>query len=58
MGVVADILYVLVTFAFFGVCIAYVALCDRIIGADPIGAVPRDAEQRADADAAAEVVRA
>lgn len=53
-----DILFVLVTFAFFGVCIAYVALCDRIIGADPIGAAPLDAEQRADADADGEVVPA
>lgn len=52
----ADLLYVLVTFAFFGVCIAYVALCDRIIGADPIGAAAGDAEQHA--DAAAEGVRA
>ena len=29
-----DVLVALVTIAFFGLCVAYVSLCDRIIGSD------------------------
>ena len=31
----ADVLFVLITVAFFVVCVGYVKLCDRIIGPDP-----------------------
>jgi hypothetical protein len=31
-----DLLVLAVTFGFFALCIAYVALCDRIIGPDPV----------------------
>jgi len=34
--VMADVLMVLIAVAFFAVCVAYVALCDRVIGADPV----------------------
>ena len=30
----ADIVFVLITIAFFGLCAAYVRACDRIIGPD------------------------
>jgi hypothetical protein len=29
-----DVLVVLMTLGFFGVCVAYVGLCDRIVGPD------------------------
>jgi hypothetical protein len=29
-----DVIVVVMTFGFFAVCVAYVALCDRIVGAD------------------------
>ena len=32
---VADLLFVVITIAFFVVCVGYVPLCDRIIGPDP-----------------------
>jgi hypothetical protein len=32
---VADLLFMVITIAFFAVCVAYVRLCDRIIGPDP-----------------------
>jgi hypothetical protein len=32
---VTDVLFVVITIAFFVVCIGYVKLCDRIIGPDP-----------------------
>jgi hypothetical protein len=32
---VADLLFVVITIAFFALCVAYVRLCDRIIGPDP-----------------------
>jgi hypothetical protein len=44
---VADLLFVVITFAFFAICVAYVRVCDRIIGPDP--ATP-PAEHREDAD--------
>lgn len=31
-----DLLVLIVTFGFFALCVAYVALCDRIIGPDPL----------------------
>ena len=31
----ADLVFILITFAFFAVCVAYVQVCDRIIGPDP-----------------------
>ena len=31
----ADLLFVLITIAFFVVCVGYVRVCDRIIGPDP-----------------------
>ena len=31
---VADLLFILITVAFFAICVAYVRWCDRIIGAD------------------------
>jgi len=32
---VADLLFVVITIAFFVLCVAYVRMCDRIIGPDP-----------------------
>jgi len=32
---VTDLLFVAVVVAFFALCVAYVRLCDRIIGPDP-----------------------
>jgi hypothetical protein len=32
---VADIIFIVITAAFFALSIAYVKLCDRIIGPDP-----------------------
>jgi hypothetical protein len=31
----ADLLFVVITIAFFILCVGYVQLCDRIIGPDP-----------------------
>ena len=31
----ADLLFVVITIAFFVLCVGYVNLCDRIIGTDP-----------------------
>ncbi len=31
----ADLLFMVITIAFFAVCVAYVRVCDRIIGPDP-----------------------
>jgi len=33
---VADVLMLAIVVAFFVLCVAYVGLCDRIIGADPL----------------------
>jgi len=33
----ADLLFVVITIAFFVVCVGYVHVCDRIIGPDPRG---------------------
>jgi hypothetical protein len=32
---VADLLFVIITIAFFALCVGYVRVCDRIIGPDP-----------------------
>jgi len=32
-----DLLFLALALGFFAVCIAYIHLCDRIIGADPVG---------------------
>ncbi|MCU1394376.1 MAG: hypothetical protein JWM34_2804 [Ilumatobacteraceae bacterium] len=37
-----DAIFVLATLVFFGICVAYVNWCDRIIGPDDFG--PGDAE--------------
>ena len=31
----ADVLFVVITIAFFVLCVGYVKVCDRIIGPDP-----------------------
>jgi hypothetical protein len=31
---VADVLFILITVAFFALCVGYVRVCDRIIGPD------------------------
>ena len=31
-----DILVLLMTLVFFGICVAYVGLCDRIVGPDAV----------------------
>ena len=30
-----DVIVILMTLGFFGLCVAYVALCDRIVGPEP-----------------------
>jgi hypothetical protein len=32
---VADLVFVIITIAFFVLCVGYVRVCDRIIGPDP-----------------------
>jgi hypothetical protein len=32
---VADVLFIVITVAFFVLCVGYVKVCDRIIGPDP-----------------------
>jgi hypothetical protein len=41
---VADLLFVVITIAFFVLCVAYVRVCDRIIGPDPAPTAPSDQE--------------
>lgn len=43
----ADLLFMVITFAFFAVCVAYVRVCDRIIGPDP---APRASTPSPDAE--------
>ena len=31
----ADLVFILITVAFFALCVGYVRVCDRIIGPDP-----------------------
>jgi hypothetical protein len=43
---VADLLFVLITIAFFALCVGYVKVCDRIIGPDSSAPAPTpEAEQ-------------
>jgi hypothetical protein len=44
---VADLLFVVITIAFFMLCVAYVRVCDRIIGPDSATPLP---ESREDAE--------
>jgi hypothetical protein len=44
---VADLLFVVITIAFFVLCVAYVRVCDRIIGPDQ---TPSPAPDEADRD--------
>jgi len=41
----ADVIYIVLTLAFFGLCVAYVFMCDRIIGPDEAVTVTTDATQ-------------
>jgi hypothetical protein len=45
---VADLLFVVITIAFFVLCVAYVRVCDRIIGPDPAppSSTPADEAER------------
>ncbi len=45
----ADLLFVVMTVAFFLLCVGYVRLCDRIIGPDPSTEGERTADPRAEA---------
>jgi len=47
---VADLLMVAVVVAFFGICIAYVSLCDKVIGPDPENLSRADAWDRHDVE--------
>ena len=38
----ADLVFIVIVVAFFGLCVAYVRLCDRIIGPDSPGREPAD----------------
>jgi hypothetical protein len=42
---VADLLFVIITIAFFVVCVGYVRVCDRIIGPDPAASAPGAPQQ-------------
>lgn len=33
-----DVVFIAIAVGFFAICIAYIALCDRIIGPDPVEA--------------------
>jgi hypothetical protein len=33
-----DVIYIAIATGFFAICIAYISLCDRIIGPDPVDA--------------------
>ena len=48
----ADLLFVVITIAFFLLCVAYVRVCDRIIGPDPKPtAAPTDGTGEAEREA-------
>ena len=32
----ADVLMIVIVVIFFGLCVGYVSLCDRVIGPDPV----------------------
>jgi len=44
----ADLLFVVITIAFFVLCVGYVHVCDRIIGPDPRQPDDTDTESRSD----------
>jgi hypothetical protein len=44
----ADLLFVVITIAFFILCVGYVQLCDRIIGPDPRQPADANVEGRPD----------
>ena len=48
-----DVLVVAMTLGFFALCVAYVNLCDRIIGPDEVVADDPAAETSVDAEAVA-----
>jgi hypothetical protein len=48
---VADLLFVVITVAFFVLCIGYVKVCDRIIGPDPSPESAGERELVSDTDA-------
>ena len=39
-----DVIYLLITAGFFGVCLAMLRLCERIIGPDPTDVTPSGGE--------------
>jgi hypothetical protein len=41
---VADLIFLVITVAFFALCVGYVRLCDRIIGPDPATREPSGAD--------------
>ena len=47
----ADLLFVVITIAFFVLCVAYVRVCDRIIGPDPKPAPPSEAAAEGEREA-------
>jgi len=47
--VLVDLVFLVIVVAFFGVCIGYVRLCDRIIGPDPHPAQTAVEEDRQEA---------
>lgn len=52
-----DVLVVLMTLGFFGICVAYVGLCDRIVGPDEPDPEAAPVEPGAAAPGATEVAR-
>ena len=53
---VADVLFVLITLAFFALCVGYVRVCDRIIGPDAPDVSAAEAVTE-EAEIAADVLR-
>ena len=47
----ADLLFVVITIAFFALCVAYVRVCDLIIGPDAAPSPITDERQREDVPA-------
>ena len=52
-----DLVVILMTVGFFAVCVAYVALCDRIVGPDDQDGDPSGDTAPADRAGATEVAR-
>jgi hypothetical protein len=48
---VVDLLFVVITIAFFLLCVGYVYVCDRIIGPDPAPATTRTPTEEAEREA-------